>query len=297
MIIFKEIELGDRAFLVDRLAAAGNRDCNLSFVNLFSWQFLTEGCFAVVSGVLVLRFMLERSRVVYLIPSEEGRGREVVEQLLEEDRRRGDATRLFGEIPRLASWLDREFPGQFDYQPNRDYFDYVYARQDLVELRGKYLQAKRNHVNKFRRLYTHEYVPLTPELVPECLALEEEWCRRHADGNPDSLLNERRALTLALRHMEELQLLGGALRVNGKLVAFAYGAPITGDTFGVHIEKADASVEGAYNMINQEFARRVPEQYSLVNREEDLGLPGLRKAKLSYHPRLLLEKGVAEYRP
>jgi hypothetical protein len=251
----------------------------------------------MIAGVLVLRFVLERTRVVYLVPEAGEQGRAIVEQLLEEDRERGDATRLFGVIPRLSVWLEREFPGKFHYQSNRDYFDYIYLRQDLVDLKGKYLQAKRNHVNKFRRVYAYEYVPLTPELVPECLELEEEWCRRHDCTESESLLNERKALTLALQHMEELRLLGGAIRVEGRLVAFAYGAPITADTFGVHIEKADTSVDGAYTIINQEFVRHVPEHYVYINREEDLGLPGLRKAKLSYHPHLLLEKGVAEYLP
>jgi hypothetical protein len=297
MITFKKINLEDRDLLAPLLPTLDNRDCNLSFVNLYSWQFLTDASYAFIGGTPVLRLLLERTRTVYILPPGGDDSTRALQLLIEEDRQHDRPTRLFGIIPRLAPWLDEAFPGAFRYHANRDYFDYLYLRRDLVELRGKYLQAKRNHVNKFLRTYAHEYLPLTPSLAPECLQLEEEWCLRHGDAPSESLRNERQAMTLALNHVAELQLLGGAIRVNGKLVAFAYGAPVTTDTFGIHIEKADASIGGAYNMINQELARRVPEHYTYINREEDLGIPGLRQAKGSYHPYLLLEKGVAEYHP
>lgn len=100
-------------------------------------------------------------------------------------------------------------------------------------------------------------------------------------------------MTYALNHFDELGLLGGALLVDGKVIAFTFGAPINHDTFGVHVEKADVNYEGAYTVINQEFASRLPEEFIYVNREEDLGIPGLRQAKLSYNPVILLEKSAA----
>ncbi|MDR0765921.1 MAG: phosphatidylglycerol lysyltransferase domain-containing protein [Odoribacteraceae bacterium] len=297
MITFKKIELEDREILSPLLVATGNRDCNLSFVNLYSWQFLTRGSYAVVDGTPVIRFVLEGDRVFYHVPAGSEHRGAILEQLMAGDRARGDATRLFGVFPALSAWLDEEFPGKFRYRVNRDSFDYIYARQELVDLKGKDFQAKRNHVNKFTRTYAYDYAPLTPDLVSRCLALEEEWYRQRGSTMSGSLSNERKALTLALQHARELDLLGGVLRVEGKVVAFTYGTPLTGDTFNVHIEKADSSVDGAYNMINRELARRVPVEYLYINREEDLGLPGLRKAKLSYRPRFLLEKGFAELLP
>ncbi|MDR0545273.1 MAG: phosphatidylglycerol lysyltransferase domain-containing protein [Odoribacteraceae bacterium] len=293
MITFKKIELEDRDVLAPLLAATGCRNCYLSFVNLYTWQFRSRGSFAVVDGTPVIRSMPEPEGVMYHVPPGSANRREILQELME----RGEPTRLFGVFPALSDWLDEEFPGRFHYRAYRDSFDYIYARQDLIDLKGKDYQAKRNHVNKFRKTYSHDYAPLTPELAPQCLALEEEWFRRRADANDESLLNERRALTLALQNMEKLQLVGGVLRVEGKVVAFSYGTPITGDTFDVHIEKADYSIDGAFNMINRELALHLPEQFTYINREEDLGIPGLRKAKLSYRPRFLLEKGVAESRP
>lgn len=101
--------------------------------------------------------------------------------------------------------------------------------------------------------------------------------------------DERRFMTVALSHMEELGLTGGVLHVNGRIAAFTFGAPINDETFDTCVEKADTDIEGSYTMINYEFANHIPEQYIYVNREEDLGLEGLRKAKLSYQPETILE--------
>ena len=109
-----------------------------------------------------------------------------------------------------------------------------------------------------------------------------------------ALQDERRFMTAALQHMDQLDIQGGVLYVGGKIVAFTFGAPINQETFDTCVEKADTDIEGAYAMINYEFANHIPEQYVYINREEDLGLEGLRRAKLSYHPEILLEKYVAE---
>ena len=177
---------------------------------------------------------------------------------------------------------------------DRDYFDYIYSRQELAELKGKNFQPKRNHVNKFKRTYNYKYTPLTVDLIPHCLELEEKWCEEHDCEEEESLINERKALNIALRNFDALGLVGGALWVDDEIVGLTYGAPVNHDTFAVHIEKADSHIDGSYNILNQEFARHIPELYVYLNREEDLGIPGLRKAKLSYRPVILLEKGYAE---
>lgn len=294
MIDFKKIELKDKELITSYLFMRKERDCNLSFVNLCSWQFMTQSSFAIVHDCLVVRFNLPEERVVYLMPVGPGDKHVVLTELKKQAELEGHKMRLHGVFPDLRDWLENVYPGRFQYHTDRDYFDYIYLRQDLVDLKGKDFQPKRNHVNKFKKSYNYTYEPLSRDLIPYCLQLEEEWCKRHGCDESESLENERKALTMALNHFEELELLGGAICVEGQIVAFTYGGPITGDTFGVNIEKADTLVDGAYNIINQEFARRIPEQYIYVNREEDLGMPGLRKAKLSYRPVILLEKGYAE---
>ena len=126
-----------------------------------------------------------------------------------------------------------------------------------------------------------------------CSELEAEWCKANNCDQHEGTGNERRALVYALHNFEELGLTGGILHVDGKIAAFTFGMPINQDTFGVHVEKADTSIDGAYAMINYEFANHIPEQYVYLNREEDLGIEGLRKAKLSYQPAIILEKYVA----
>lgn len=294
MIDFKRIGLQDKELITSYLLACGNRDCNLSFVNLYTWQFLTDSRYAIVDDCLVIRFSVDQESIVYTMPVGDGDVKGVIELLKLQAGEEGHVLRVHGVFPELEEWFDREFPGRFDSCLDRDYFDYIYSREELAELKGKNFQPKRNHVNKFKKTYNYRYTPLTAELIPHCLELEEKWCEEHGCDEEESLLNERKALTMALKHFDELGLVGGAIWVDDEIVGFTYGAPVNQDTFAVHIEKADSHIDGAYNVLNQEFARHIPAKFIYLNREEDLGIPGLRKAKLSYRPVILLEKGYAE---
>ena len=210
-------------------------------------------------------------------------------------KRWGAKLRMLGVCVGMKADIEAAMPGRFTFTEDRDYFDYIYLRTDLATLKGKKFQAKRNHINKFKKQYPdYEYKPLTPDLVPECLKLEEEWCRANNCEEQLALGAERKSMTYALNHMEALGLTGGVLHVNGKIAAFTYGAPINHETWDTCVEKADTGIEGSYAMINYEYANHIDEQYIYVNREEDLGLEGLRKAKLSYQPVILLEKCIAE---
>lgn len=201
---------------------------------------------------------------------------------------------MLGVTPDAKDMLEQALPGGFFYIPERDYFDYIYLREDLSLLKGKKYQSKRNHINNFKKRYEYEYAPITPDLITQCLKLECTWYKANkTEDDAEDLNYERISMTYALNHFDELGLLGGALLVDGKVIAFTFGAPINHDTFGVHVEKADVNYEGAYTVINQEFASRLPEKFIYVNREEDLGIPGLRQAKLSYNPVILLEKSAA----
>ena len=131
-------------------------------------------------------------------------------------------------------------------------------------------------------------------MIPACLELETQWCRANNCAENQALENERCSMTAALQHLEQLDVIGGVLYVEDEIVAFTFGAPINQTTFDTCVEKANTAVEGAYAMINYEFANHIPSQYIYINPEEDLGLEGLRKAKLSYQPEVILEKYMAE---
>ena len=293
MIPFKDVTLADRDTITSFTMKSDRRNCDLSFSNLCSWRFLYDTQFAVVDNFLVFKFWAGE-QLAYMMPVGTGDLKAVLWELIEDARKENQHFCMLGVCSNMRADLEAILPGQFTFTEDRDYADYIYLRSDLSTLKGKKFQAKRNHINRFRNTYPdYEYTPITPDRIQECLDLEAEWCKVNNCDQQEGTGNERRALIYALHNFETLGLTGGILHVNGKIVAFTFGMPINHETFGVHVEKADTSIEGAYAMINYEFANRIPEQYIYINREEDLGIEGLRKAKLPYQPATILEKYMA----
>ena len=292
MIPFKDIELQDNELITSFTLNSPRRNCDLSFSNLCSWRFLYNTKFAIMDGFLLLKFWAD-GELVYMMPIGNGDLNKVLDALIEDANREGAPFCLLGICAGMCSELETFMPGRFQFTADRDYADYVYLRSDLATLSGKKFQAKRNHINKFKKTYNYEYTPITADRIRECLDLEAEWCKVNNCDQHEGTGNERRALIYALHNFDALGLTGGILHVEGKIAAFTFGMPINQDTFGVHVEKADTRIDGAYAMINYEFANHIPEQYIYINREEDLGIEGLRKAKLSYQPAIILEKYVA----
>lgn len=296
MIEFKDITVEDKDTITSFTMNSCRRNCDLSFSNLCSWRFMYNTKFAVIDNFLVFKFWLH-GRVSYMMPVGQGDPeKELIEKLIEDSQLEGEPLRLMGVCQGMKKRLNDILPGKFEFTTNRDYSDYIYLRSDLATLTGKKFQSKRNHINRFKKEYTYKYVPITPDRVQECLYLEAEWCKANDCDKQDGTGNERQAIVFALEHFDELGLSGGILYANDKIVAFTFGMPINKETFGVHVEKADTTVDGAYAMINFEFANHIPETFTYINREEDLGIEGLRKAKLSYQPETILEKFVAHYK-
>ncbi len=293
MIKFKDITLEDKEAITSITMNSERKNCDLSFSNLCSWRFMYDTKFAIVDGFLLFKFYMN-NQLAYMMPVGEGDLKKILEAIIDDAASEEKSFLMYGVCNNMKDEIEKLMPGKFDFSSNRDYVDYIYLRTDLAELKGKKFQPKRNHANKFYKTYTdYEYVPITADRISECLRLEEEWCKANDCGQQNGLGNERKSLTYALNHFDELDLTGGILYVNGKIAAFTFGMPINHETFGVHVEKADTQIEGAYNVINQEFAKHIPEQFVYLNREEDLGIEGLRKAKLSYQPTILLEKNIA----
>lgn len=299
MISFRPITLDDRDLITSYTLKSNYRNCDFAFSNMCSWRFLYDSEYTIADGFLLIRFWIEeKSRLAYMFPIGTGDLQKAICLLEQDSLAHGHPLLFLGVTPEAKTMADQAFPDSFSYFQERDYFDYIYLREDLSLLKGKKFQSKRNHINNFKKSYNYTYMPLTAEIVPQCLELERQWYKAHnTEEDGDQLSNERRSMTFALNNYIKLGLTGGALCVDGKIIAFTYGSPINEDTFGVHVEKADTSYDGSYAMINQEFSSRVPEQFTYINREEDLGLPGLRKAKLSYNPVILLEKNGTVKKP
>ena len=295
IIPFRPVTAADADVLRSFTMESKCMNCDMNVANICAWQFLYHTEFAIVDGFLLLRFVAD-GHVTYMKPIGKGDLRHVLQLLAADARSLGDTLRVACVCPCAQALMEESAPGSFTFDSQRERADYIYLREKLVTLSGKKLQPKRNHISKFKRLYPdYEYRALTADMVPECLSLGKEWCRTADCREQRAALAEQRMMAYALNHIDELHITGGALYVKGEMVAFTFGAPINGETFDVCVEKADTAYEGAYTMINNEFVSRLPEQYTYINREEDLGLDGLRKAKLSYQPELILDKMIATY--
>lgn len=292
-IPFKNLSIFDKSTVLRYTVNSKRRNCDLSFSNLCSWEFNYNTQIAEWKDCLIFKFWVENTTLAYMMPVGNGDLKTVIREMVYDARKEGQTFRMLGVCSDMRNDLETFYNNDFDFVHAKDYDDYIYLRSDLAELKGKRYQPKRNFVNRFKKNNDYEYSAIKAEDIEECLALEAKWFEKNNGIMDQSAIVERKALTYALHHFDELGLQGGILKVEGKIVAFTYGMPINYDTFGVHVEKADTAVEGSYAMINYEFANHIPEQYIYLNREEDLGIEGLRKAKLSYHPVKLLEKYMA----
>lgn len=174
--------------------------------------------------------------------------------------------------------------------PSREHFDYVYLAKDLIKLEGRKFHAKKNHVNKFTSTYKFVYEPLRREHVEQCLQMMNRWCELKKCDEDMGLAGEWTAIREAFENLQALEIQGGVLKIDGKVEAFSLGEMLNKNTAVIHIEKANPDFEGIYAMMNRQFCEHSWNAASYINREQDMGIPGLRKAKMSYNPDHLEEK-------
>ncbi|KGN84452.1 DUF2156 domain-containing protein [Porphyromonas sp. COT-290 OH860] len=294
-IVFKPVSLEDKEIIQSFTLKGSSQICDLAFANLYGWSERYGTSWAILHDTLVISFQpLGRSHPAFLMPicDSPQSFTQCLEALKILANEGGYPLVLMGVGPMCRQKLDALAPNAFHYISDEGSRDYIYLREKMSTLSGKSLQSKRNHINKFERLYPdYSYEPITRNNLEECLAIAEAWLEQSDDHGGEQ--EEKRMIRRITQAFEPLGLLGGAIRVNGRIIAFSLGSPINENTFGVHVEKALVEYEGAFAMINREFARHIPEQYTYINREEDLGLEGLRKSKLSYKPEIIFPKDVA----
>lgn len=295
MLTFKPVEITDKDVIQSYFNRSPYRNCDFSFSNIFCWRHYYNTTFSIEDNCLYIRFHGRGNSPGYLFPLGERNINHRINRLMSDAEKRGDEFALYGITEQMFGEIDQAFPAKFNYTKDRDWFEYIYSSNDLITLSGKKFQQKRNHINKFKRTYQWEYLPITRDIIPDCLVLYDRWCKENGGCNTEeSLIEERIATQNAFHDYEKLGLTGGALRINGEILAYSYGQPLTHDTFGVHAEKSLNEIDGGFTMINQQFAEHNCKDYLYINREEDLGYESLRKAKSSYHPVILLEKGFVE---
>ena len=294
MIEFRPVRLEDRATIERFTMSSDITNCDLSFANMFCWQEVYHSAWAIVDGFLVIRFHIDGGdRLGYMQPVGEGDCARIIPALREDAHAHGQRLRIIGLTDRGREMIRQMHIGQFAFESDRALEDYVYAADDLRNLPGRRYQPKRNHINRFMAEYPdYRYEELTPDRFDECMQLEREWRRNH-EGHTSELCAEQRAMQRAFAYFAELGMTGGCIYVGERMVAFTYGSAVNDHTFDTHVEKADTDYDGAFTVINCLFARHLPERFTLINREEDLGIEGLRRAKLSYHPAVIQHKFTA----
>lgn len=293
-LVFRKVQFEDKDVISKFFWNYPSRSCERTFVNSYLWARFYPVTFGIVEDTLVFKSEREEGCAFSFPAGETEQVKKAIEFLDKGSKERGCSISFYHVTPENFAKLEEWYPGRFQIEYNEDVADYVYESEKLATLSGKKLHSKRNHINKFKQTYEGRwsYESITKENLEECFQMALKW--RNENGcEDDESKNAEICVTLnSLRLFEELELVGGLLRLDGEIVAFTMGEPICEDTFVVHIEKAFADVPGAYNMINQQFVEHECMNYKYINREEDTGSEGLRKAKRSYRPVFMVEKGV-----
>ena len=296
MIEFRSPVPADRQWVTSLVVAEGAMGSESNFNNMYLWNRMYGQELARLGDRVLIR-LHGTDQIRYLFPYGSGDLAPAVEALAADAAAFGEKLHFVCLSAQQKAQLEELWPGRFVYDCvwDRDSWDYVYDVNKLADLAGKKLHSKRNHIHRFDERFPDWMAePIDAHNVEECVEMERIWAAAHAEkGESESLSEETISILEALYLRDELELKGVLIRAEGKVVAFSLGSFTTPECFDVHYEKAYSDIQGAYTVVNREMARMIRAQYPQVkwfNREDDLGLEGLRKAKLSYYPEILLEK-------
>ncbi len=292
MIDFKPFSLKIREEYNDYIFKKNEYGCEHTFANMFMWGDLK---YAKINGYFVF-FACYNGKCIYPFPVGEGEIKPVLDEIINDASERKVPLRFTGVTPEDKAILEELYPDEFSFTVNRNSQDYVYLIDDLKTLAGKRYHAKRNHLNRFYKAFPH-YVTeiITESNLSEAKKMIEGW---YGEQEDDDFSHEKRAVKKAFDNYSLLGFEGMMLSCDGRILAITMASRLSEKIFDVHFEKADRNADGAYTAINYLFANYLSEKYpeiEYLNREEDMGLEGLRKAKLSYYPHHLVEKYSGEY--
>lgn len=292
---FRPISLADKPLFDAALAAEHTRNSTLSFGNVYLWSLLCRRNVAELDGRLGIEFLCSSGDPFFVFPAGSGPLAPAVEALSERARSKGRPLELRGLTAAERDALEAACPGRFLFERDADNDDYVYSAEALSTLRGKKLHAKRNFCNRFELAHRWRSEKLTAALFPDVLALLDRWDAERGGGSDD----ENQAIRSALSHWNALDMQGCVLYAEDAPAAFSFGEYLSPDTFDTHFEKAEESIPGAYPMVCRELVRQLMAENAgllYINREEDMGIPGLRRAKQEWFPLFMLEKYTARER-
>lgn len=285
---------GDDLPIIEKyLPKFGNGDCDLSPVSLLSRGIqIGFRYFEFNNSFLILERQLDAGSVFYMPIGQTKATEEIFEALKQKALSDNKPLRFFGLVDHILDDLKVAYSGaEFIVENNPDRWDYVYACSDFVDLPGSHFHSKRNFVKRFYKACPEAKFDIyTSDMHDACIAFLSEWYEGREMN--EGLLQERQAIETVIANWDDLPVYGGILHDSGRILGFTYGARSAPDILSVHIEKATRAVPGAYPALSQAFAKSLPLCIEYLNREEDLGIAGLRKAKQDWHPVAQLKKGI-----
>jgi len=294
MLYFSDLSIKDRDIFNKYLKAGRYEASEMNFSNFFMWRKVYNFRYVEIEEHLCIIALPKVGEPYAMLPIGSGNKEKlvlIINELLEYFKTKGWEFK-FNRVEEGKLELLKALKEDFDFvfESDRDNSDYLYASSDLINLKGKKYDGKRNHINKFKKSYSYEYKPVTSQEIDDCKIILEQWCaERSCDENGDFTC-EKLANFELLDNFDEFGVKGAIIYVDSKPEAFTVGELLNNNTAVIHIEKANSSINGLYTFINQQFCTNVWSDYEFINREQDLGLEGLRKAKLSYNPIGLITK-------
>lgn len=289
MLHFKDITLDDKSTIEKYLKESNFNGCEYAFANMFMWRNSYRKKIAEYKDSLIILSENDTEKY-YFYPAGSGNAYEAISALINHVHEHNENAKLTCVTKENVEPLNQHFKDIFDFSATRDWFDYIYDSKSLIELSGRKYHSKRNHINKFISNYGDVvYEDITSNNITECESAYALWLEGKG-GDLAEYTEEAEAINECFKHFDKMGLVGGLIRVNNKVCAFTIRSEINKDMFCIHVEKCILECKGGYAVINREFAKRHGYKYKYINREEDLGIEGLRKSKLSYNPVFLHEK-------
>lgn len=293
MLEFKDLEIEDKQIFESYMSGHGYRHSEASFSNLFIWKYAWNIQWAQDGEALYMKMGSESYRPFLLPPYLKDWSKSCRPHMQKAEEYMMDAYGSFYvkcAIPEMVQKIVQDCGSRYRFAYDACNSEYVYNAGDLIRLDGKKYHAKRNHINNFLKNHTFEFFDYTPDLLEECMQIHNSWMEEHRDSTQQEVADELLATSRALMYFEQLNFVGCVIKADGVPAAFSMGERIRPDTAIIHIEKACCGFDGIYQIINREFAARSFADVTYINRAEDMGLEGLKRAKLSYYPAFMLKR-------
>lgn len=290
MLEFRLLDINDKEIFENYAHCFGYHNIEASFANKYIWSTAMDSKIAIDEYAMYI--LLKYAGEIFMLPPFLKRcdislcsSMEKIEEYMQKT---FGSFLIKGVTKEIMARIEKDCPGKYKFIEDRINYEYVYLAEDLAKLEGKKFHVKRTHINKVIQNHTFEYRRYRESDYEDCIALQQKWIKSKDDMSDG--YEELEVIKNALLNLERLNLVCGVLIVDGKLCAYSIGERFENDMVIIHIEKADADIDGAFPLINREFVRNEWSDVRYINREEDMGIEGLRKAKLSYCPVFFLEK-------